>query len=240
MSEVKNLPWKRLVAEATAIIISILLAFAIDAWWEEREDQKSAQWLLLRLKADFVDIQAALHLIEQEHNETSEACIALLDFPEGTALPNSAEVDRKVALVFLTSRTFNPGSGAVAAFLNSEGAKQVENQPLANLLLAWPGVVEELQEEDAYLQEGIANRWIPFLKSRVELGPYLATYGEIMSGLPVHITNPSSRTPLIADRAFRNNVLDRYKSQQIALRDTGPVLAAVEEILVLLEQEIRL
>jgi hypothetical protein len=239
MNEVKRVPWKRLIAEASAIVISILLAFAIDAWWEDRGDQKSEQWLLQRLKADFVEIQTAIQLIEQEHRETSAACIALLNFPDGEPLPNSPEVDRMVALVFLTSRTFNPGSGAAAAFLNSEGAMLVENQPLANLLMAWPGVVEELQEEDAYLQEGIANRWIPFLKSRVELGPYLATYGEIMSGLLSHITSPPARTALMVDQDFVNNVLDRYKSQQIALRDVKPVLAAVEEILVLLAKEIR-
>lgn len=240
MSEVKRVPWKRLIAEAAAIVISILLAFTIDAWWEDRGDRKSEQWLLQRLKADFVEIQAAIQLIEQEHLETSAACIALLDFANGEPLPNSPEVDRMVALVFLTSRTFNPGSGAAAAFLNSEGAMLVENQPLANLLLAWPGIVEELQEEDAYLQEGIANRWIPFLKSRVNLGPYLATYGEIMSGLPIHVTSPPSRTVLMVDQAFVNNVLDRYKSQQIALRDIKPVLAAVDEILVLLNKEIRM
>ena len=238
MSDVKNVQWRRLAAEIAAIVLSILLAFAIDAWWEDRGDQKSEQWLLQRLKADFTEIQVALQLIENEHKETSAACLTLLGFAVGEPLPNSPEVDRMVALVFLTSRTFNPGSGATAAFLNSEGAKLVENQPLANLLLAWPGVVEELQEEDAYLQNGIANRWIPFLKSRVNLGPYLATYGEVMSGLPSHVTNPSSRQTLIADQAFVNNVLDRYKSQQIALRDLKPVLAAVERILVLLDKEI--
>jgi hypothetical protein len=240
MSELKSVQWKRLTAEGAAIVLSILLAFAIDAWWEDRGDRKSEQWLLQRLKADFIEIQGALQLIENEHKETSAACITLLGFADGEPLPSSPEIDRMVALVFLTSRTFNPGSGATAAFLNSESAKLLENQPLANLLLAWPGVVEELQEEDAYLQEGIANRWIPFLKSRVNLGPYLATYGEMMSDLPSHVTHPSSRQALIADQAFVNNVLDRYKSQQIALRDIMPVLAAVEQILVLLDKEIEM
>ena len=240
MIEAKSVQWKRLTAEGAAIVLSILLAFAIDAWWEDRGARKSEQWLLQRLKADFTEIQAALQLIEKEHRDTSAACITLLGFPNGEPLPTSPEVDRMVALVFLTSRTFNPGSGAVAAFLNSESAKLMENQPLANLLLAWPGVVEELQEEDAYLQEGIANRWIPFLKSRVNLGPYLATYGELMSGLPSHVTHPSTRRALMVDQAFVNNVLDRYKSQQIALRDVGPVLAAVEHILELLDKEIRM
>jgi hypothetical protein len=143
-----------------------------------------------------------------------------------------------VALVFLTSRTFNPGTGAVAAFLNSAGAKLVDNQPLADLLLSWSGLVEELQEEDVFLQQGLAYRWIPFLKSKVSLGPYLAIYEEINVDLPGHVASPDSRRPLVVDTAFVNNVLDRYKLQQIALRDIGPVIEAVDRILILLENDI--
>jgi len=239
MNDAQKIPWKRLAAEVTAIIVSILLAFAIDAWWEDRGDREAEQLLLKRLRADFVEMQAAIKFLEEEHREASSACVALLNFPDGEPLPATPEVDRMIAIVFLTSRTFNPGSGAVAAFLSSEGAKLVHNQPLADLLLSWSGLVEELQEEDTYLQKGVAERWIPFLESRVNLGPYIATYGELVEDLPSHVTTPTSRPPLIVDQVFVNNVLDRYKLQQIALRDIEPLHVAVEKILVLLEYDIK-
>ena len=238
MTNTQKLPWKRLLAEATAIVLSILLAFAIDAWWEDRGDRQAEQLLLQRLKADFTEIRTAIQVVESEHRETSAACIALMSFPEGASVPPTPEYDRMVALVFLTSRTFNPGTGAVAAFLNSEGAKLADNQPLAHLLLSWSGLVEELQEEDVFLQQGLAYRWIPFLKSKVSLGPYLAIYEEINVDLPGHVASPDSRRPLVVDTAFVNNVLDRYKLQQIALRDIGPVIESVDRILMLLENEI--
>lgn len=238
MTTAQKLPWKRLFAEATAIVLSILMAFAIDAWWEDRGDRQAEQLLLQRLKADFTEIRTAIRMIEAEHRETSAACIALISIPEGSPIPSTAEYDRMVALVFLTSRTFNPGTGAVAAFLNSEGAKLVDNQQLADLLLSWSGLVEELQEEDGFLQQGLAGRWIPFLKSRVSLGPYLAIYDELKLELPGHVSNPDPRPPLVVDADFVNNVLDRYKFQQIALRDIGPIMEAVDEVLVLLESEI--
>ena len=114
----------------------------------------------------------------------------------------------------------------------------MDNQPLAHLLLSWSGLVEELQEEDVFLQEGLANRWIPFLKSRVNIGPYLAIYEEINVDLPEHVANPRPRSPLIVDTDLVNNVLDRYKLQQIDLRDIGPIIDAVDEILMLLDEEI--
>ena len=35
MTETQKIPWKRISVEAAASVASILLAFAIDAWWEE-------------------------------------------------------------------------------------------------------------------------------------------------------------------------------------------------------------
>jgi hypothetical protein len=238
MTENQPLPWKRLFAEATAIVLSILLAFAIDAWWDDRSNRRAEQLLLQRLKADFLAIRSSLRMIESEHRETSAGCIALMSIAEGSSVPSTPEYDRMVALIFLTSRTFNPGSGAVAAFLGGGGTKLVDNQPLADLLLSWPGLVEELQEEDGFLQQGLAQRWIPFLKSRVKIGPYLAVYPEIRLGIPESVAQPLRRTPLVVDAELVNHVLDRYKLQQIALRDIQPVIEAADHILRLLEREI--
>ena len=39
MTTAHAIQWKRLFVEAIAIVASILLAFSIDAWWEERSDR---------------------------------------------------------------------------------------------------------------------------------------------------------------------------------------------------------
>ena len=238
MTETQPLPWKRLFAEAAAIVVSILLAFAIDTWWDDRGDRHAERLLLQRLQADFEGISSALAFTETEHRETSAGCIALMKIPQGDAVPVTDEYDRFVALIFLTSRTFNPGAGAVAAFLQGGGARLVENPALADLLLSWPGLVEDLQEEDVFLQQGLALRWIPFLKSRVNIGPYLAVYPEMNGGIPDEVARPVPRDELIVDAELINNVLDRFKLQQIALRDIQPVIAAVNDILLLLKEEI--
>ncbi len=156
----------------------------------------------------------------------------------GDSLPATPGVDRKVALVFLASRTFNPGSGAVASFHSSEGARLVRNQSLADRLLAWSGLVEELQEEEANLQKGVAERWTPYIASRVNVGPYVSVLGDLMSAMPGAVSAPDTREPLVVDDEFMNHVLDRFKWQQIALRDIQPVVTAVEEILTLLDAEL--
>ena len=55
----KNIPWKRILVEAAAIVASILLAFAIDAWWETRREDDLATSYIDRLKTDIeVDLDA--------------------------------------------------------------------------------------------------------------------------------------------------------------------------------------
>ena len=52
MTETREIPWKRISVEAAAIVASILFAFAIDAWWEERQDRNAEQDYLLAILAD--------------------------------------------------------------------------------------------------------------------------------------------------------------------------------------------
>lgn len=224
--------------DAIVVVASILLAFAIDAWWDDRGERKAEVVLLKRLQADFTDVRSMLEVTKQDHAETHDACLALLEFEVGEPLPMSPQVDTLVAKVFIASRTFNPGPGAVAAFLNSDSSRRVRNQPLADLLLGWSGLVEELQEEEAQLQKGVSDRWTPYLASRVNLGPYIATFGALMAGLPAHVLAPPQRKSLTVDEEFVNHVLNRFTWQQLALRDIEPLVIATDEILALLEKEL--
>ncbi len=87
------------------IVGSILLAFAIDTGWEERRERQAEIMLFERLRADFIDIQTALNLVDEEHLKLRDSCLILLDFAVGEALPATAEVDSMVAYVFLQTRT---------------------------------------------------------------------------------------------------------------------------------------
>lgn len=52
MSNDKN--WSRIIVEACVIIVSILLAFGIDAWWDERKDSQRERAYLVSLRADVI------------------------------------------------------------------------------------------------------------------------------------------------------------------------------------------
>ena len=52
LTKLEHIPWKRLSIEAAAIVTSILLAFAIDAWWDELSDRTAENQYLAALRQD--------------------------------------------------------------------------------------------------------------------------------------------------------------------------------------------
>jgi hypothetical protein len=55
-----KIPWTRVLAEGAVIVVSILLAFSIDAWWEGRGESQRAEDYLTRLHADLVQDTASI------------------------------------------------------------------------------------------------------------------------------------------------------------------------------------
>ena len=55
MTDLQNIRWNRIFIEATAIVGSILLAFAIDAWWEQKKEASRAEELLTALENEWIN-----------------------------------------------------------------------------------------------------------------------------------------------------------------------------------------
>ncbi len=57
-SSSRGLPWLRILVEGVVIVGSILLAFAIDAWWDGRQDRTQEQAYLRMLATDMQETLA--------------------------------------------------------------------------------------------------------------------------------------------------------------------------------------
>jgi hypothetical protein len=57
MSQVRDLPWMRITAEGIAIVVSILLAFSVDAWWNNRQQRSEEKIVLSAVVDELVNVQ---------------------------------------------------------------------------------------------------------------------------------------------------------------------------------------
>ena len=65
MAYTNQIQWRRISAEGAAIVVSILLAFSIQAWWDDRNEVKLEQRILKVLLVEF-EQNGELSLIRDE------------------------------------------------------------------------------------------------------------------------------------------------------------------------------
>ena len=76
MTRDNRVHWGRLSAEAAAIVASILLAFAIDAWWDQtKQEAAEAEWVA----AVHLDLKATLNKVEDSIGEAESIVNAGFD-----------------------------------------------------------------------------------------------------------------------------------------------------------------
>jgi hypothetical protein len=77
MTNTNNIQWKRTAVEGVAIVVSILLAFWIDTWWEDRKEARLEVVYLLELQEDFKQNKSRLEDQAAEFEETARSMSVL-------------------------------------------------------------------------------------------------------------------------------------------------------------------
>jgi hypothetical protein len=158
MTHSSAIPWKRITAEAAVIVASILLAFAIDAWWDDLQQQKRQQVILASLDAAFAE---NLRLLNDNIAYASADLERVVRFIEMDA-EAAARIPREQTYDYLRS-IWRPGtnisnSGFLVAVLEDSSLDLMDDMPLLEAVALWRVEMDELQErgEQLALNEGEA------------------------------------------------------------------------------------
>lgn len=140
----KHIPWVRILAEGAVVVVSILLAFGIDAWWDDRQLREEEQRALQGLREDLLASQA----------ELSSVLAALVDNRDhfGEFQASTPELIRQwpsdaVSLWGLSSSpTFDAYTGTLDALVGAGKLDLIRDARLRNVLVAWMKGLDDLPE----------------------------------------------------------------------------------------------
>ena len=152
MDNENSVQWKRISVEATAIVASILLAFAIDAWWEERKLEATVAGSLSGLANDFAINREALLDVRDRHGRSARAIEDILivgsdpevelTHDEFYRIMREVSITRKFSVV---SRTYDSLiSAGLVEVIPSEGLKTAITE-FYNLVERIKNVQEDMQ-----------------------------------------------------------------------------------------------
>lgn len=166
--------WRGALLDIVLIVGSILIAFALDAWWDGRaraeEEHEALSALAEELRGSRVELDSVIAFNEQRRDGAIYFVRLAGRDPHGLPLDS---------LVFAFEgsgggMTFDPSLGATEAIVSS-GLGLIRNAELRAQIAAWPGMLGEIEVDQA----AIVERWEKIsdglvaagLSSRVFLAP---------------------------------------------------------------------
>jgi hypothetical protein len=230
----------KLLAEGAVVVLSILLAFAIDASWDARQERQEAQAILTDLAREISSNVELLDWVIRIREARSEDALKLLGGSD--SFPDDASLNEALASVFLDYTSVNLTTGAYSLFVAGGSTDQLRSNELRSLLASWPGLLEENAEDEVTEAQLSNSVLVPFLASRVSLA---AVYSDFRVAEETYGTFPRSGLEfqtaprrVLHDPEFQNLTVVRLARNRILIREARLLRDAAERMRVLLEEEI--
>jgi len=221
----------RLVVEAAAIIASILLALAIDAWWEHRGERIDEYEALVSLEQDFK--AASEHLAYQllVRDSALIAAQSILSMTGPRADPN--QVDSLAVLIppVLRLGSFNPPLGTLDALLGSGELRLIQNHELRAALASFPSALAGQRNTEQFAGNTVFGMFLPFLNRHLPM----QEFGLRRQGTSEFRGDP---TAVLMSLEFENLVQNRLMNTQFLIDGLTSLEGRIDSILTMLLEEI--
>lgn len=247
MTDAKAIPWNRISVEAAAIVASILLAFAIDAWWDQRQEAREEQVVLAALLEEFQGKRDLLKAKKKFNEEILEATLTLIraSVDEKVSL-ESAEVDQLLAVLWWYNVKSDWEPAVLDALIGGGLLTRIANPQLRIDLAQWPVefevVVERVARDELYFKSVL----LPFLSEHANMAQVYPLIPPMPGGNEQRITSPrwnvsnvSDNTQLLENPQFTNILIEKVDNHLAILELSFSRLEKrLEETIQLLREEL--
>jgi hypothetical protein len=226
-------PLARMLAESLMIVASILLAFGIDAWWEERQNRREEQEILRGLKEEFGKNREILEGDITDHAATMQLLEQFLIAIENGAGSDTELLIDKVLSEMLRPGTTDLGQGAIDALLSSGRIELLSDKNLRTSIAAWNGVFDEVRDDQANNSKMVYEQFIPyFARNGVPASAAMSIWYQDWPVTPRSVSDdPAALARLLQDPEFRSLVEVRYGYKIHLTSEFENALSATMEIL---------
>lgn len=245
MAKTDNIQWKRLTVEGATIVVSILLAFSIEAWWDNHQDRSEEQGILLGLKSEFEQNLAFIETETSYRNAVIESIMNIFDASIEQS-PISPEVLDELIGDITWWQNIEYSRGAIDGLLQSGGLSLIENEELRRVLASMPSRYDSTTRAELNDRYTTVNVVIPFLNTHASLSQIANTMtkGRPGTGLastpPVYpAVEPRDHTELLRDPEFLGTLVQEHWNHLEANTAYASLKATLENGVRLIDQELK-
>lgn len=162
----------RLLLEGCVVVLSILIAFLLDAWWEDRKSQHELDLELTGVRAELEFNRNLVSREIQSLNRVSTAGSNVIEMMNATKDSPSVQVPDTMAWsITLWGPTLDASFGAVETLIGSGRLGEIENPELRSGLGGLKYIVEDAIEDEFVARQIQIEQQIPMISDRIDLAP---------------------------------------------------------------------
>lgn len=230
----REIPWLRIFAEGGAIVVSILLAFAIDAWWDTRQEETAQrarmQTLLEEFRAAKTQLEGQTESLQGSLQGTSRFLELMTTTPDAAA----ADQSREAFVESMSVGAFAPQLGSLEDALTFRGSSPIGGPELWAQLQRWQLMMRDLEADAELLERNREERVMDaMIRLEVPLAVMLAQPGDgsteqgdlsvpgtaLAANLEAMLRDPGVNT-VFTMRSIRTQLLiDRHDSASAVAED---------------------
>jgi hypothetical protein len=222
----------RLLLEMLVVVASILIAFALDAWWDKRAEARTEAAHLRALEADFAQNVSRLQSFIVGQEQIADASRRLLLVARAPGVPPADTVARLLPRVF-TSVRFDAVMGAYEAVVSSGGLVQVRDDSLRLALADFASLLE-----GRYYERYADALYFEFLRSFAGRLGMDAALIAVEAGASAQAAAVSANG-LLRDPRFREHLALRHAAERDVANTYRALLERAEKVLGLTRRTLR-
>jgi hypothetical protein len=231
----------RRLSEGVLIVLSILLAFGIEAGWSQRGERVAEVEALRGLQSDFSENAERLRATMASHVVIRDSGVRLLAMtgPDATASASDLTLDTLVMNLIGGPKVF-PVTATYDALIASGRIDLLQSAELRRELAQWTAIMTDLGEIEREARAQMDQRLLPFVWD------YVPIVTLDLNVLPSYEDSElqASRFPrrygeLLRSLRFENAVEERMNSSRNAIDGIAEAEEAAQRVLSLVQEAVR-
>ena len=246
MNETQKIPWKRMSVEAAAIVASILLAFAIQAWWEEQQEKRDEKTYLTSLRQELIRGLDSVAEHEGVHKEVLDANVALINQIQDESRTSVESLHYMFSLLSRPTDLRLPRA-VFDDLVSSGGTQLIRSDDLRIALALYGRTLVRFQPSNDAAWATWEQRIQPYLEGRIPrlnrliLGSYGRSLRQSGEEFPFGLSRHNADFDgVLADPVFEDMIAERWlrvDARLLAIRDLQKLM---EDIVAMIDMELDL
>ena len=231
------------IGEILLVVIGILIALQVNNWNERRLERRQEIEILKSVRKDLANTIEEFRFLNQVRDKVLFGTSGIFQMASAGAI-EGRKLDSLVGLTFYRP-TFNNKEGSIDLLFSSGKINQIKNDSIRELLLAWPGLIDDMVEEEDYAVALFQDHYYPLLANYVVLDEIIgyavsvAFFGtsireERYNALPLQ----NDYKGLLNDRNFLNHLRMRATHMRITTAEVNDMIVHAQKLIALIDNEI--